>query len=220
MTISILAHDKATGTFAGACASRTICVGARTLHGRAGTGIVASQGSSPSLVWAEDAVHMMRHELAARDVIRALTYEGPGKHDRQIAMIDSAGRLGQFTGKACLETASHRSAPGVIVIGNMADSGYVLEETLDCFLETRGSLPGRMLAALYGGMRASGRRWGYRSSALLALPVDAPPLDVRVDYSDRPLDELRDMLRRAQASPYAEWAPRLPHPAAPTKKTA
>lgn len=217
MTISILAQNNETGTFAGACASRTICVGARTLHGRAGTGIVASQGSSPSLIWAEDALHMMRHEIPARDIISTLTYEDPGRHDRQIAIIDGAGRLGQFTGTACLETASHRSAPGVIVIGNMAGSGYVLEETLDCFLETRGAFPERLLDALYGGMRASGRRWGYRSSALLALPVDAPPLDVRVDYSDRPLDELRDMLRRVNASPYAEWASRLPNPSAPTK---
>ena len=56
MTYSILARDPETGAFGGAAATGSLCVGGWVLRGRAGVGISASQGASPSTLWGEEAL--------------------------------------------------------------------------------------------------------------------------------------------------------------------
>jgi hypothetical protein len=40
---------------------------------------------------------------------------------------------------------------------------------------------------------------------MLVLRPDAPPLDLRVDLSETPLDDLGHLLSAARSSPYADW---------------
>jgi uncharacterized Ntn-hydrolase superfamily protein len=51
---------------------------------------------------------------------------------------------------------------------------------------------------------------GLKSAALLVLHPDAPPLDLRIDMSERPLDDLAHLLRAARTPPYADWLREVP----------
>ena len=60
MTFSLLVHDRATGTFGGAAATGSLCVGGWVLRGTVDSGLSASQGTAPSTFWGEDALTAMR----------------------------------------------------------------------------------------------------------------------------------------------------------------
>ena len=68
----------------------------------------------------------------------------------------------------------------------------------------------RLLASLRAAERAGGDSRGLLSAALLVLRPDAPPLDLRIDRSDRPLDDLGALLQAARTPPYADWLDEVP----------
>ena len=210
MTISILAFDENAGSYGGAAATGSLCVGGWVLRGDAESGLSASQGSLPSTIWGGEVLRRMKHGDRATDAVTDVTGRDSGRHHRQLSALDTAGGTGGFTGEASIPSAGVRQARHVIVAGNMLTSEEVLDAALRGFLEASGDLDERLLQALAAAAAAGGDSRGFMSAALLLVSRDKAPLTLRIDHADDPLADLRSLHRRATTGAYARWAALVP----------
>src|SRR5207244_1691696 len=108
MTWSIIARDE-DGSLGIAIASRFFAVGALCPHVRANVGAVATQALCNPLYAAPALDAMSRGETPA-SIVEALTAGDDGREHRQIHMIDARGRIGAYTGAACIDWCGQTSA--------------------------------------------------------------------------------------------------------------
>ncbi|MFY0633417.1 MAG: DUF1028 domain-containing protein [Vannielia sp.] len=215
MTFSILVHDAQTNAIAGAAATGSLCVGGWVLRGRWGAGMSASQGAAPSTLWGESVLDEMQGGAGAAEAVREITGADPGREWRQLAALGMRGEGACFTGNQNTALTAHHVFAGGVASGNMLGSKAVPEAMARRYLEAEGSLPERLLAALWGAAEEGSDKRGLLSAALLVLRPDAPPLTLRIDHSDTPLEALGDLLHRATSGDYGDWARQVPTLAAP-----
>ncbi|MGR3757536.1 MAG: DUF1028 domain-containing protein [Tranquillimonas sp.] len=220
MTISILAYDAETGTYGGAAATGNLCVGGWVLRGDAESGLSASQGSLPSTIWGTRVLDRMRAGLTAADAVSEIVGADAGRAHRQLAALDLQGGTGHFTGAASVPASGARQAPSVIVTGNLLSGEDVLDACLGAYLAGCGTMAERFVAALGAAAKAGGDSRGLLSAALLTVSRHAPPLDLRIDYSETPLQDLADLHRRAAGGAYSGWARLVPTLDAPERAPA
>ncbi|MGZ2259120.1 DUF1028 domain-containing protein [Roseobacter sp. A03A-229] len=210
MTISILVFDVNSGTFGGAAATGSLCVGGWVLRGDVRSGLSASQGTSPSTLWGEDALSLMTAGLSARATVDELTKGDPGRDHRQLSVLDREGRTASFTGAESIAYAGSIDAHCLVVSGNMLADAGVLTAARDGYLNSQGAMPQRLLSGLMAAADAGGDIRGLTSAALLQLHADQAPLSLRIDYADDPLAALQDLYTRAMAQPYFGWTQAVP----------
>jgi uncharacterized Ntn-hydrolase superfamily protein len=223
MTISILAFDEKTGAYGGAATTGSLCVGGWVLRGDAESGLSASQGSLPSTMWGTDVLTRMKGGMSATQAVQSVTSVDTGRDERQLAALDPTGGTACFTGQSSIPAAGSRSAHSadqVIVAGNLLSSETVLDACLAGFLDTDQALDLRLMSALDTAAKAGGDSRGLLSAALLVVRRDAAPLTLRIDHSQTPLADLRDLHHRATTGAYADWTEHVPtlsdpHRAAP-----
>jgi len=195
MTWSILARDPATGAFGAAVASRFFAVGAICLHMEGNVAALSTQ-ALVNPMYAVDAMPRLRHGEPADAVLAALVAPDPGAGQRQLHVLDAAGRIAQHTGANCVTWAGHVAGDNVSVAGNMLAGPEVVRHTLAAFLAATGPLAERLLAAMQAGEAAGGDKRGKQSAALKICTRDPyPDLDVRADDHPDPLAELRRLYR-------------------------
>lgn len=210
MTFSILAQDLNSGALGGAAATGSLCVGGWVLRGDSRAGLSASQGAAPSTMWGEDVLDRMRAGEDAQTAVSAVVGADSGRAWRQLAALDGRGGTACHTGAQNTDWRGSLVAPGLVVAGNLLAGPQVLEALRDSFLSTQGALAERLLAGLAAAEAAGGDTRGLQSAALLIVSDDAPPLTLRVDWSDAPVRALHDLYRRCQTGDYAAWLPRVP----------
>lgn len=215
MTFSILVRDPITGALGGAAATGNLCVGAWVLRGAPGVGMSASQGKTPSTLWGEDVLDEMRRAKTAETALSRVINADPGRHARQLLALDNSGRGAVFTGQDNAQTIAQFHSENLVAGGNMLSSAAVLDACIDGYTTSTGPLGNRLLNALDAGANAGSDRRGLMSAAILVLSAEQPPLDLRVDFSTTPLEELRQLLRRTEARDYADWLKTLPTRHAP-----
>ena len=64
--------------------------------------------------------------------------------------------------------------------------------------------------ALKQAADAGGDVRGLESAAILVVSDEAPPVNLRVDYSNTPLTDLGRLIQRAKGKKYAQWRSTLP----------
>ena len=198
MTWSIVARDEATGHLGIAVASRFFAVGAVVPHIRGGGGAVATQAFVNPLLGVEGAGRLAAGE-AAQAVLDDMIARDGGRAQRQVHMVDGAGRVAAHTGAQCIGWAGHLAGAGVSVAGNMLAGPEVVAETLAAFEEGR-EMPfaARLLHAMAAGEAAGGDKRGRQSAALrIHRGEDYPWLDIRADDHPDPLGELERLLEVA-----------------------
>jgi uncharacterized Ntn-hydrolase superfamily protein len=210
MTFSILAQDLSSGAIGGAAATGALCVGGWVLRGDSRAGISASQGAAPSTIWGEDSLEMMRQGRSANEALTDLVGADRGREWRQLALLDRAGGTACHTGARNTDWKGVLAGPGFVVSGNMLAGPQVLEALRDAYVHATGSFAQRLLAALSAAEAAGGDIRGLHSAALLVVSDDTPPLSLRVDWSEAPVDALHDLYRRSQSGDYAAWLPTVP----------
>ncbi|MBY6003697.1 DUF1028 domain-containing protein [Salipiger bermudensis] len=210
MTFSLLVHDHESGTYGGAAATGSLCVGGWVLRGGLDSGLSASQGTAPSTFWGEDVLRAMRDGSSAREAVASITSADPGRGHRQLSALDLSGRTAGFTGDASVPYANHIAEPGLVVAGNMLGGDGVLPALRRGYLEAVGSMAERLVAALRAADADASDKRGLKSAALLVLHPERPPLTLRIDYAEAPLDALEALLGRATSSPYADWLEVVP----------
>lgn len=192
MTYSIVARDTATGQYGVAVASRFFAVGALVPHLRGGRCAVATQAFVNPL-WGLEAARRLAAGEAADAVLADLIARDAGRAQRQIHMIDAAGRSAAHTGSDCIDWCGHRIARDVSVAGNMLAGPGVVAATLDAY-QGNSDLPfaERLMTAMEAGQAAGGDKRGRQSAALrIHRTEDYPWIDLRADDHPDPLAELR-----------------------------
>ena len=210
MTYSILVRDAGTGHFGAAAATGSLCVGGWVLRGDPRAGLSASQGAAPSTFWGEDVLARMRGGATPEAAVAAVTAADPGREARQLAALGAEGDGAAFTGEHNTPARGSLSGAGWIAAGNLLTGTDVLEATAGAVMASGETLADRLMAGLRAGADAGGDSRGLMSAALLILGADIPPLTLRIDHSDAPLDALEALLARSRAPEYADWLTTVP----------
>ena len=210
MTFSVLTFDEKEGIFAAAAATGSLCVGGWVLRGDIESGLVASQGTSPSSFWRDDCLRSMYTGQSASEAIDLAIKNDSGRDYRQIIALDKFGTTSGFTGINSVSHASHITEQNFAVAGNMIAGSHVLEAVKKHVNSDQAPIDQRMLNALKAGKDAGGDNRGLLSAALLVLSPNHPPLDLRIDYSSVPLSDLQLLIDRSKQSPYHDWLSEVP----------
>jgi uncharacterized Ntn-hydrolase superfamily protein len=198
MTWSIIARDPASGAFGVAIATRFFAVGALCPHAESGVGALSTQALVNPHYGARG-LKLLREGLPAEAVVRRLTAPDEGREQRQLHVIDAAGRVGQHTGKSCIDWCGATAGDGFSVAGNMLAGASVVHDTASSY-QRNAALPfaERLIGALEAGEAAGGDKRGKQSAALLIHSTEAyPQLSLRVDDHAEPIAELRRLHEKA-----------------------
>jgi uncharacterized Ntn-hydrolase superfamily protein len=214
MTWSIIARD-ASGAFGVAIATRFFAVGALCPHAESGIGALSTQALvNPH--YGRQGLELLRAGVPAPEVVKRLVAPDEGREQRQLHVIDAAGRIGQHTGAKCIEWCGAVSGSGYSVAGNMLANERVVPETARAYEQSRKlSFPERLIAALEAGEAAGGDKRGKQSAALLVFSTENyPELSIRVDDHAEPLAELRRLYEKAHERfiPYLRCSPSKARP--------
>lgn len=226
-TFSIVAFDPATGQTGVAVQSHWFAVGGEVPWAEAGVGAVATQSFvDPS--YGPLGLDLMRSGKSAPDALRGLLQADESCSVRQVAMVDTQGRVATFTGAKDIEPAGGiaggASSEGTTVqcggqSGGMVRVGknYAVQANLmsndriwpamsKAFESTQGELAERMLAALDAAQAVGGDVRGRQSAALIIVPLKSSGhpwsdylFNLRVDDSPEPLKELRRLVTLQRA---------------------
>ncbi len=214
MTWSIIARD-ASGAFGVAIATRFFAVGALCPHAQSGVGALSTQALvNPH--YGRQGLELLRTGLSAAEVVKRLTAPDEGREQRQFHVIDAAGRIGQHTGKSCIDWCGALAGDGYSVAGNMLANQRVIQQTARIFEELIAKpFAERLIAALEAGEAAGGDKRGKQSAALLIHSTeDYAEIDLRVDDHAEPLGELRRLYAKAHERfiPYLRCGPSKARP--------
>lgn len=208
MTFSIVARDPRTGQLGVATATAGPVVGSLVPHVRAGTAAIATQAMTNPYLAIDLIGHLDTMPVAA--ALEAALAADPERDRRQLIAVDHLGRTAMWTGAQCEAFAGHAAGDGVVVAGNMLAGAAVLPAMLEAF-DRPGTLPERLLAALIAGKRAGGDRRGTGSAALKVHGREAyPEVDLRVDWSATPVEDLAALLSSEAIAGYADFIAVVP----------
>jgi len=204
-TFSIVARDEATGEMGVAVQSHWFSVGSVVPWAEPGVGAVATQ-SFVEASYGPLGLALMRDGRSAPEALAALLAKDEHQDVRQVAMIDSTGKVAAHTGSHCIAAAGHRTGSGFSAQANLMADASVWPAMADAFERSKGDLAERMLAALEAAQRAGGDIRGRQSAALIvvgakrsATPWKDRLFDLRVDDHPDPIVELRRLVGLARA---------------------
>lgn len=203
-TYSIVARDPATGELGVAVQSHYFASGADVAWVEANVGAIATQAFA-EVGYGPRGLTLLRDGKSAPEALKQLLDVDRHREIRQVAMIDSQGRVAAHTGAETIEAAGHLVGENFSVQGNMLLNDRVWPAMARAFRETAGDLAERMLAALDAAQGEGGDIRGKQAAGLLissgrpgARPWDRS-FDCRVDDSPEPLIELRRLVQRQRA---------------------
>ncbi|HVC41642.1 MAG TPA: DUF1028 domain-containing protein [Candidatus Saccharimonadales bacterium] len=200
MTYSIVARDPETGNLGVAVQSHWFSVGTVVTWAESGVGAIATQ-SFAEPAYGPKGLALMRLGVDPATALAALTGADPDRSRRQVALVDTGGRVAVHTGDQCIEAAGHVTAEGVACQANMMRAPVVWPAMLEAYHESRGDLADRLMAALDAAEAAGGDLRGRQSAAMLIVTATSSGqpwrdriVDLRVDDAADPLSELRRLL--------------------------
>jgi len=199
-TFSIVAADLATGEIGVGVQSKFLSVGAVVPFVRAGVGAIATQAFA-NTSFGPRALAFLAAGTPPDAVVGALVADDDGRDDRQFGIVSVDGRSATYTGARCIDAASGICGPTYAAQGNCLAGPSVVPALAAAFVETRGPLVDRLIAALRAAQAAGGDKRGQQSAALI---VEKPGggyggfndryVDLRVDDHPEPIEELARLL--------------------------
>jgi uncharacterized Ntn-hydrolase superfamily protein len=216
MTFSLIGRCPRTGQIGAAVSTSSIAVGARVAYCAAGVGAVLTQHrTDPRL--GPRGIALMRSGCSAQLTADALVASTQHAHWRQLAVLDADGNTAAYSGARIRPEMSEAAAQDACAIGNILANARVPAAMLLAFqADATAPLVERLLHALEEGLAAGGEAGPVRSAHLLVVEHESFPLvDLRVDWHDQPIAELREMWNRyaPQSGEYLLRALDPDHPA-------
>src|SRR5215470_6907550 len=223
-TFSIVARDPATGEMGVAVQSHWFAVGAEVTWAEAGVGAIATQ-SFIDPGYGKLGLDLLRAGKSADEALRALLAADPDAPTRQVAMVDAQGRIACFTGNKDIPAAGcavgHRSGGvGKLALAtgeefsaqaNLMEKNTVWAAMAATYQATKGDLTDRLIAALEAAQQEGGDIRGKQSAAILIVrgkstgkPWQDKVVDLRVDDSADPINELKRLVRYHRAYDHME----------------
>ena len=217
-TFSIIGFDPETQELGVGVQSRAFRAGAIVPYAVAGVGAVATQASA-NQSYGPRAIGLLREGRTPEEVVRIITDEDPGRDVRQVAVIDTQGRVAAHTGADRVarpnQFAGHILGTNYSVQGNTLAGRQVITEMARAYEETDGELAEKLMAALEAGEAAGGDTRGMQAAGIYVVkPIDGTRttdkwVDIRVDDAVDPYRELRRLLNISLAPRHAERAETL-----------
>jgi uncharacterized Ntn-hydrolase superfamily protein len=191
-TFSIVARDPQTGEMGVAVQSHWFSVGSIVTWAEAGVGAIATQ-SFVEPAYGQKGLELLRNGASAPTALVQLLKDDSARNVRQVAFIDSQGRVAAWTGAKDIQSAGDivgkpangevtsqkiEGAPndGTVHIGenfsvqaNMMLNDNIWPAMDKAFRETKGELVDRMLAALDAAQAAGGDIRGKQSAAIIVV---------------------------------------------------
>jgi uncharacterized Ntn-hydrolase superfamily protein len=120
---------------------------------------------------------------------------------RQLAVLDGVGNSAAYSGERTGAELGEAPGQDACAIGNILSSALVPAAMLRAFqTDPTLALAERLVLALEAGLRAGGENGPVRSAHLLVVERESFPLiDLRVDWHDEPIAELRALWERYAA---------------------
>jgi len=216
VTYSIAACDLDAGQWGVATQSKFLAVGSVVPWAEPHVGAIATQAyANPR--YGPDGLALLRAGASAQEVVLKLTGDDEDREDRQLGVVDAAGRSASFTGSECMEWAGGRAGASYAAQGNILVSEETVTRMAETFEGTAGlPLAERLLACLAAAQEAGGDRRGQQSAALLVVERDGGYaglsdvlVDLRVDDHEQPVEELVRLFRLHrllfEKTPKDEW---------------
>jgi uncharacterized Ntn-hydrolase superfamily protein len=198
MTYSISARCPDTGAFGIAITSSSIAVPARCAW-VGPLGLVVTQNVTDPTLGPAGLV-LLRQGLGAPAVLNNLTLATPAPGWRQVGVIDRYSCVAWHSGAEALPMAAVAQGAGCLALGNLLADENVPGVMIKRFEATAGeALAERLLSALEAGLEAGGETGDEHAAGLhVAHVFDWPIVDLRVDWHDTPIAELRALWERYQ----------------------
>jgi uncharacterized Ntn-hydrolase superfamily protein len=197
VTFSLVACDLDARQWGVVVASKFLAVGAVVPWARAEVGAVATQASA-NVSYGPRGLELLATGASAQETLDRLMDEDTGRPERQVGVVDAAGRSATYTGPECFDWAGGHSGPGYAAQGNLLAGAAVVDALAGTFEGTEGPLVERLLASLAAGDAAGGDRRGRQSAAVIVREVDGGYgggtdilIDLRVDDHPDPVTELQ-----------------------------
>jgi uncharacterized Ntn-hydrolase superfamily protein len=182
--------------------TNNLAVGASVPYAQAGVGAIAVQFETNPM-YGPRGLALLQQGKSPDEVMKQLlvndgNFDGQGTEARQVGIVAADGRTSVFTGQEAADSkwAGSRTGKGYSIQGNGLAGPEVVVAMENAFLNTKGALPERLMAALTAGDRAGGQSTGRESAALLVRTSAGFPIDVdlRVDHSADPVGDLQMLL--------------------------
>jgi uncharacterized Ntn-hydrolase superfamily protein len=202
-TFSIVGCDPEAGKLGVAVASKYFSVGSVVPWAKAGVGAVATQ-SWVNYDYGIIGLELLEAGLTPQEAVDSLTSADPGAERRQVGIMDFRGNAATYTGPGCLDWAGGFAGENCVAQGNILVSDTVVYVMIEAFEKTNGDLADKLMAALLAGDSAGGDSRGKQSAALYVvsrtegLRYDRE-IDIRVDDSPEPFEELERLFRIAKS---------------------
>jgi uncharacterized Ntn-hydrolase superfamily protein len=205
-TFSVVGRDPKTGDMAVAVQSHWFSVGTTVSWGEAGVGVVATQ-SFINKSFGLRGLALLKEGKSPQEALNALLENDPGKDVRQVAILDTKGRVATHTGKNCIDDAGHLNGEGFSVQANMMLNKNVVPAMEKAWKANSDlELAERMVAVLKAAQDAGGDIRGKQSAALIVVKAKATnepwndrAIDIRVDDHAEPISELERILKTYRA---------------------
>lgn len=205
-TYSIVALDPETGYMGVAVQSHWFSVGSVVSWGEAGVGVVATQ-SFANKSFGLRGLELLKEGKSPEEALKILLDADEGKAYRQVAILDTKGRVAVHTGEKCIPAAGDTTGENFSIQANMMKTPEVWPAMAKTFKESQKlPFPERLLATLKAGEAAGGDIRGRQSAAILIVkgtkseePWNDVVLDLRVDDHAQPLEELERLLKTYRA---------------------
>jgi uncharacterized Ntn-hydrolase superfamily protein len=211
MTLSIAARCPITGMVGVALTSSSIAVASRCANVRAGVGAALSQNvTDPSL--GPIALDLIQGGKSAQEVIDLFVRERPFIGWRQLVLVPFTGTPAVFSGDHILGVFGESVGQDCAAAGNLLANPDIPGEMVRAFEESLGHLSDRLLVSLRAGLKAGGEAGPLHAAGIqVADNLSWPVVDLRVDWSDDPIEQLGLLwqLYQPQLDAYVQRA-RLP----------
>jgi uncharacterized Ntn-hydrolase superfamily protein len=227
-TFSIIAFDPSTNEFGVGVQSRAFGAGAAVPWAEAGVGAVATQAAT-NRTYGPKAMALLKQGLTPAQIIKKITDDDPDHDRRQVAVIDTKGRMAAYTGKYVIDRdldpkdhvhfgdyAGSIQGKNYSVQGNTLASEDVLKAMAAAYENTQGDMADRLMAALDAGQSKGGDSRGMQSGGILVVRPPADPntqvdreVEIRVDDSENPFKELHRILNVRKSGTHSTKATAL-----------
>jgi uncharacterized Ntn-hydrolase superfamily protein len=193
-TFSIVAADSDGGFCGAAVASKYPAVGKVVPYVRAGVGAFCTQHwHNPA--WGEKALDRLAAGRSSQEVLAELVKDDPRRDQRQLAIIDAAGRSAQHHPIAADRPSRYwggMTGRCYAAQGNTLAGRDVVTGMGKAYEETKGDLADRLMAALIAADRAGGDHRGRLAAGIRVAKkgTEGYWLELYVDDSDDAVTEL------------------------------
>ncbi|UCE40859.1 MAG: DUF1028 domain-containing protein [Candidatus Aminicenantes bacterium] len=199
-TYSIVAYDRETGQLGVAVQSHWFSVGPIVPWVESGIGAIATQ-SFVEVSYGPLGLELLRAGKSPEETLSALLKADKNRDVRQVAMVDTTGRVAAHTGSNCIPEAGHYTGDGFTCQANLMLKNTVWDAMAKAFLETKGELADRLIAALESAEVEGGDIRGKQSAALIVVKGESSGVrwkdrlfDLRIEDHPAPVKELKRLL--------------------------